>query len=572
MKKSITLFMVFYFLSTHIFCYGQVDSISNWQEQVLNSINIEDFSDASYSRLIEMLSDLELKKQDSVYHKRIVQNIILRTDHCLNLRDFFSHNIRYKLQAGKNWSAGFTFSQDAEEKFSKQLPWVDSFNYYIKYKNTILGRYRLKLGSGLIINQQFSLGKSIDSDAFLHSGTSYSPHSSTDEYNYLQGVITKIDIRHFSFVPFASFKTIDAGIKNDTITSIATDGYHRTKNELQKKNAATVFNTGFRAAFHSSWYEIGTNILYTRFPLPYHRASRAYNIYYYRGQQLLQGSVDYHIRRYGFAFRGETALDQNLNIASISQLSHPIGEDWTASLMYRYFSQTYQCLYAATVSESSSMQGEQGVLLNISGSPFPHWKVAFLFDYFSFKNIQYGYDHPFNGFDIRTQILYSKRAWNINISYRLKSKESLRHNADAVISYKVLDGLSLKSQLRGKIFSPKDIGGFSLGYSISEALNWNKEDCPFSGEIQATWFEAEDYDSRLYISEKNILYGFNIPMLYGRGMRGSATCVYKIRPSITLDLKYSLFHYLDRDQINCGLQKINGHDQYNISLQLRLKI
>lgn len=595
--------MFFYFLSTSFMGFAQDVTISDWQEQILSNINEEEISDASYARLVEMLSDLELRRLDSLSTKKVQQNLILRGDLCLNIREGYhdvtpekisagkaylgspwNQTLRYKLQIGDVWSAGIVLSKDAGEAYRSRFPMSDSYSGYISYRaptrnynsffvqRFILGNYRLNLGSGLILNQQFSFGKNMQNETFLANSTSVSPHSSSDEYNYFQGGVAEIKAGRFKFLPFISFKQIDAVVQNDTITSIPTDGLHRTLTEASKRHNASVINVGLHSSYSGEWYDVGANVLFTRLSHPYYRPLRAYNIYYYRGQQLSQASLDYQIRRFGFVFKGETAIDYSLNLASIGQLRHSIGEDWNCSILYRYYSQKYQQLYASAVSESSNMQGEKGASLTVNGAPLPHWQVHFTCDFFDCSNVQYGLNAPIKGFDAKAQILYSYRDWDVNLSYRLKSKASFRHNLDLLLSYKLTDGLQLKTQIRSKLYSPRDKGGYSTGYAVAQSLSWNKDACPVKCDIQAAWFNTPDYDTRLYISEKNILYGFGIPMLNGKGMRCCLTGSYKIRPNITLDLKYAYMHYTDRDYISSGLQKIWGRNQYNLWLQLRLKL
>ena len=61
-------------------------------------------------------------------------------------------------------------------------------------------------------------------------------------------------------------------------------------------------------------------------------------------------------------------------------------------------------------------------------------------------------------------------------------------------------------------------------------------------------------------------------MLYGKGFRTSATASYRMGKHLIAELKYALYHYLDRDHISSGLQQIWGQNQYNLWLQLRLKL
>ena len=618
MSKFAIFLMIFYLLFSSSSVYGQQDSISDWQEQVLSLIDADSFSEASYGRFMELLADLELNRGDTIFPVRIRQNIILSSNACLNIRegfhnatadkvangkayrgDMWSHTVRYKLQYGKKWTAGFVLDKDAGEKFRHQFPSFDSYSGFVSFSpapssqssniriaKAIAGNYRLRLGSGLILNQAFSLGKNVQSEAFMTSGTTISPHSSTDQHNRMQGAVADVRLGSFSIIPFISFRQIDAVVQDDTITSIPTDGYHRTIGEARKRNAASVFNAGLHLSFFGEWYNIGGNVLYTRFSHVFYRPLRAYNNNYFRGKELLQGSIDYHARRFGFHLRGETAIDQGLNISSVNQISHNIGEDWQAALSYRYYSRHYQQLYASSVSESSSMQGEQGATLSLSGSPLPYWQMTLSADYFHFSNVQYGFDQPFSGFDSRVSAQYVKRNLDLRLTYRLKSKKDTNHSLDIVGSYIFFDALKFKTQVRCKVFVPYEDKGAEeksatdnsvalssrFGYAIAQSISWQREGHPLSAELQGCWFDAPNYATRLYLSEKNVLYGFSIPMLYGKGVRTSATASYRLGQHLVAELKYALYHYLDRDHISSGLQQIWGQNQYNLWLQLRLKL
>lgn len=595
MIQKFIIFNILFIFAIDVSLYAQSN---DWQEEILSRVDEEDFSEESYKQLMEMLGDLELHSYDTVFPTRIKQNIILRADRCLNIRegyhnataekkaankaylgDSWNETLRYQIGLGDKWRTGITLNKDAGEKYRRQFPFSDSYSVFADYKSSegflrhiTVGDFRLRLASGLILNQQFSMGKLLSQDSFMTEGTSFSPSSSTEEYKYMQGAIAELRYKqHLLIIPFISYKDIDAAVSNDTITSIPQDGMHRTVKEAAKRNQTKLFNAGLHLAYMGRWYELGGSFLYTRFDLPYIRPTRTYNLHYFRGSKLFQSSVDYHIRRFGYEFRGETAIDDSLHIASIGTIQHPLGEDWSASLGYRYYDNRYHQLFASSVSESSSMQGETGVLLSVSGTPFKNWTFDSTLDYFHFTNIQYGFKAPLRGFEYLARATYNNKWWNIRLEYRIKYKYNIKHSLNSIISYKASDAITLKLQARGRIYSPQDEGGYHLGYAISQACSFKKESFPVTADVQFTYFDAKDYSTRLYITEKNILYGFGIPSLYGQGYRTSATAVYKISPRISLDLKYAWIHYLNRTSISSDLQKIWGCDQYNVWGQIRLK-
>ena len=53
--------------------------------------------------------------------------------------------------------------------------------------------------------------------------------------------------------------------------------------------------------------------------------------------------------------------------------------------------------------------------------------------------------------------------------------------------------------------------------------------------------------------------GFSIPMLYGRGLRYSATLSWRLSDSLNLSAKYALSNYADRTALSSGLNQISGN-------------
>ena len=96
--------------------------------------------------------------------------------------------------------------------------------------------------------------------------------------------------------------------------------------------------------------------------------------------------------------------------------------------------------------------------------------------------------------------------------------------------------------------------------------------CPFTVDGQACYFRTDDYDSRIYLTERNVLYGFGLPMLYGEGLRYSLTGALQIGQHVKVELKWAMTNYANRASISSGLQQISGNTQQDLWLQLRLKL
>lgn len=611
------VFLSLFLLFTPV--YGQIEhEKQDWQEQILQQIDVEEFGEQQYAQLLEMLDELALHYSDTNFF-RTRQHLTFRTDRCLNQRqgfthvtaekqasgksylgDAFHHTLRYQLQRTDlhhhQWRFGIVLDKDAGEDWRHHFPFADSFNAFASYssrtgwlRQAVVGHYRMQLGSGLILNQQFTLGKNLMGSEFLRLSPRLSPHSSAAESGHLQGAAFRLRFnQHFEVMPFVSTQQIEGTLKNDTITAWNTTGYHRTTTEESKRNAAWLTTLGLRTQSMGENWEVGFNLLYNHFQKDFVRPLRQYNTNYFRGHQLTQASIDYRAQYLGFDFRGEAALDQDGGFATIHGIHHPLGYSWNMTALYRYYSKQYHQIMGAAMAESSAMQGEQGACIMLDGE-LPHgWTVQGYADYWNFSQPQYGCYQPSWGYE-----LSAKATWDghiaslpaiVSLRYRLKAKEKnntqtsniaddiigyYRNTIDATCSIEPIDGLVLRTQIRGRFYSDQNSTSTDYGMAFSEALVWQQEGSPLKGELQSAWFKADTYDCRLYLTERNILYGFSLPMLYHQGVRYTCTLSYKLTKSLQIEAKYALTSYKDTETISSGLQTIEGNNKHDLWLQFR---
>ncbi len=588
----------------------------DWQEQILQQIDIDMLGDAAYSELLDELSDLVVWSDttaSSLLQGRLKQNIIMSSNRTLNQRagyreqtagrqsinkaylgDPWHHSLRYRMQLGKHWQAGLNMEKDAGEAWRHQFPAFDSWHVFVRAKDVrivsnlklqdaVVGHYRLRMGCGLLINQGFSLGKQYLSRQLTQQrNNTITPFASNAEYAYMQG--GAMDLRvgsHFSLLPYFSARQIDGTYHSDrrVLTALQTDGYHRTQTEDGHRHAAWEIFTGARLGWRGEWYDVGFHATYTQLQYDYLRNYLYYNTNYFRGHQLTQFSADYTIKALGGFLRGEFVMDDKGAIANLTALQYKLTDNWVSTLLYRYYDLKYRQLHGSTLGENSEMQGEQGVTLNIDGQLSAHWQWQSMFDYFWFGQPQYGIrDIHSHGLEGMARLLYEHRKVNGSLGYRIKQKaDYFRHSFDGMLSIQPNESFNSKTQFRARIFNKKENGVAtnSYGYALSQSFAWNCKlwkNCPFSLVGQACYFHTDDYDSRIYLTEKAILYGFGLPMLYGEGLRYSVTGTIKIGPHIDVDLKWAMTNYANRTTISSGLQEIEGNNQQDLWLQLRFKI
>lgn len=600
---------IFFFFWLHILPISGQDDTLDWQEQILQQVDIEELGDEAYSELMEQLSELTVWSDTTAQPAHLRQQLVLSGNRCLSPRAGYLHSteqqrqqgraylggpwrtgVRYRMQYGPHWQAGFTLSKDAGEAWQSRFPAFDGWHAFVRMRNVrwgrhfraydaVVGHYRLRIGCGLTLSQGFSLGKQYSNQQLWQQRTNaLTPHTSTNEAGYMQGLAADLRLGdHITLLPYVSLRQLDGTLTPEGIlTALHTDGYHRTTQEAAHRKQAWQTTLGARLGWRGEWYDVGLHATYTQLQYDYQRQRNYYNLRYFRGHELLQYSADYTLRALGCQLRGEVALDDGGGLASLTALRTTWSDTWSASLLHRYYSNTYRQLHGHALAESSAMQGEQGATMLIEGQPWRHWQVQMMADWFHFSQPQYAIrDSSSQGLEALVRLGYSRRRCEASIDYKLKVKgDYLRHTVDGSLRLHPLPSLSLRTQLRARIYSKKE-NDPSYGYALSQSATWQCRHWrrfPFTLDAQAAYFCTDDYDSRLYLTERTVLYGFGLPMLYGQGVRYSTTATLAIGNRLHIDLKYALTNYANRSSIGSGLQEIRGNNQQDLWLQLRVKL
>lgn len=227
----------------------------------------------------------------------------------------YRHSIRYEYRYTDNFRLGIVGAQDAGEPFfsGRNSMGYDFYSYYLsirklgRLKALTLGRYKVKMGMGLLVNNDFSIGKTTSMASFNKTGTAIRPHSSRSSGNYMQGGAATVRISPcLDLTAFVSYRYIDATLNNDdgSIATILKTGYHRTETEMKKKNNASQFAAGANLSFMKSHFVGGVSAYYTSLDKRLSpNTNSLYRRYYPQGERFYGMSVDYGYRSGLFSFR-----------------------------------------------------------------------------------------------------------------------------------------------------------------------------------------------------------------------------------------------------------------------------
>lgn len=88
-------------------------------------------------------------------------------------------------------------------------------------KTLALGNYRVSYGYGLVINTDFGMGKTATLSTLGNKSRGIRKHSSTDEYNYFQGMAVSYKLaKRWTLDGFYSYRKMDGIVDNQFIRSL----------------------------------------------------------------------------------------------------------------------------------------------------------------------------------------------------------------------------------------------------------------------------------------------------------------------------------------------------------------
>ena len=191
-----------------------------------------------------------------------------------------------------------------------------------------------------------------------------------------------------------------------------------------------------------------------------------------------------------------------------------------------------------------------------------------------------------SGFDYHLQAdYYSER--NINLYFRFDNLHEPENAIDDVtgkyitvyknlsrfrahISYPVSDHIIFQDRLELSFYK-KWISPQQKGYMVYHDILYRPETIPLSFTVRMAIFDTDDWESRIYAYEHDVLYAFQIPSFSGSGFRAYLNTRYVINKYVDMWFKISNSYYPKNETIGTGLNEIQGKNKTELRVQVRLK-
>src|SRR5690606_36684485 len=137
------------------------------------------------------------------------------------------------------------------------------------------------------------------------------PYTSFNEFSYLRGFATQINFGKLDFIPFISFKNVDASTEQDDegikVLSLQQSGLHRTENELKNKNSVHQFIAGGNLEYKYNRLSIGSNSYQSIYNTPFISSEIPYQYFNFDGKVFTNFVLNHTYSIHNMYFFGEIA-------------------------------------------------------------------------------------------------------------------------------------------------------------------------------------------------------------------------------------------------------------------------
>jgi Helix-hairpin-helix motif len=514
--------------------------------------------------------------------------------------------VRYRYNYKNLLQYGVLADKDAGEQFFKgaQYPGFDfySFHFFMRkagmIKQFAAGDYTVNMGQGLIQWQGLAFGKGGDVLAVKRQDEIIKPYNSAGEFNFHRGAATTIQYKSWRATAFISFRKLSGNLvtdtinKQDIISAFQTAGYHRTPAEIADRNTILQNAYGGNINYKLKNGHIGLNSISYTFSKSIKKNNELYNTFAINGNTWLNTSIDYSYTYKNIHFFGESAIDKKNAFATLHGGLLSVTTNTDLSFVYRNISKKYRSLYGNAFTENAEPANENGLYAGLSQRVHSNLKVDVYSDIFKFPWLKYRVNAPSSGADEMLQVTYlHSKTTNIYIRFRNEKKQinntsmlsvidtltwTKKQNLRMQAEYKPFENIVLRNRAE-MVWFQKGNDIKKTGYLLYADFFYKKPSLKWKINGRIQFFDADDFDARIYTYENDVLYSYSVPFYYGRGMRCYVNMNYdfgkllpgKYQKKISCEgwIKVALLKNYT-NPIGSGLDRITGNHKSDIRCEL----
>lgn len=508
----------------------------------------------------------------------------------------FRYVARYRFTYSNKLYFGYTGEKDMGEPFRKDGFDFQSFHFFYHTKNRFiktiaLGDYQANFGQGLTFASGMAGRKSAYTTAVKRNFQPLRPYRSLNENEFLRGAAVTVKVSSVTLTSFFSHKAISTNYKDDSLnteasfSSIGLTGLHRTASEIASRKNVIQTVYGFHASWKASTFEIGTTASHTSYNNYFAKGDKPYQLYNFNGRALTNAGMDYSWQLRNILLFGEYAYSFNKAWAFTSGAMVPLDANLDLTVLYRRFSEDYQAAFSNAFAENNDGRNEEGLYAGLSLKLTRKWLLNAYADMYKSRWLRYLTDAPSSGTDQLAELQFNaSKNVNIYLRYHHERKEkNLANNTSAVdflspatretirfhSHYKLSDTWNAASRIEHATWHDVQ-AGYRYGMMIFQDLSYTTPRKKCSISTRVALFHTDDYNTRLYATETDVLYQYAVPLFQNSGIRYYAVLHFKLNKRADVWIKYAQTTYSNVTTIGSGLEEISGNKQSDLRVQMRL--
>ncbi len=509
---------------------------------------------------------------------------------------FFRYRFTYKDKV----SFGLVGRKDrGEEFFTGSQPFGFDFyggHIFIQdvgpFKKIALGDFNIQFGQGLTAWTGFGYRKSALAMNVKRFPSGIRPYTASNQAFFNRGVAAEAGFGPVTVTGFFSYKPMDANItSSDSISgepeefsSFNESGLHRTVDELENKNKINEIYTGGNVNYKGKKWSVGITGAYTHYNVPLKLSDDPYNQFRFQGQDLVNIGADYNLLLGKFYLFGELSFSGNGSHALLQGVQANLSNNFGLSLLFRDYAPGYQNQNNNAFADRTGSQNERGLYLGFTANPVSKINLMGYIDIFQSPWIRSTIDAPSFGYDFLCQGTYvpnrrTEAYIRVRRTSRMENSTFDDDYTDPIISiektnyrfnftYEVSKELKLKNRVEFVTLEQPD-KPFRWGMMVYQDIVYKPTSIPLDLSFRLALFHTDDFDTKIYAYENDVLYSFSVPAYYNKGMRMYLNLKYDITPKLNIWLRLAQTYFSNVDVMGSGLDESIGNTRTDIKLQVR---
>jgi hypothetical protein len=477
---------------------------------------------------------------------------------------------KYRFTSGP-FSGGVTVEKDAGEKFLSPFP--DFFSSHLAYigkgiiRKIIIGDYSARFGQSTNINTMMRTGLSLTASGYMTGRDEIRPYTASDENIFLRGAAAEFSIKKLGFSLLYSCNKIDATIGSSSdstklfVESFYKTGLHNSTSLILKKDAVIETFYGININYDISSVRVGVTWSESRFSLPVKlRSNNPEDLYGFDGMTNGVWSVYYNSLIKRMLLYGEVSGDHILNLAMVQGITFRPSDRLSINFLYRNYSPEFTGFHGRGPGSGSSTGNEYGILGNFTFEAARHLFISAGCDIACFPWLKYRCSYPSMRKKQEVRVRYIPvENFSLEASYNYRYSMSDMENEQGIagiselktrtfkgiIKYSPVENITLATRIDYKL---ADESG-SEGMLMLQDIKYRFRQVPVTIWFRHCIFNTDNWNSRLYTYENDLLYSFSIPALSGKGTRIYLMAEWEIGDIAEFRIKYGLTSLIEDDYI-----------------------